>query len=496
MSDVIKNLLKHFPDLVILTSLKGKIIDISQSVLDLYNTKKKDDFIGKHFLEYVHPDHRELAKKNFKTNQDTDVFKELELKFLLDSDNYYFGQLKSILIRNESQKPEYFLTIIKDITKTKKILDELNRSKHMFQLVLDNIPQFIFWKDEDSKFLGCNKNFARVAGVGTPENIVGKLDQDLVWKKEEADSFFEIDRFVMESNEPEHHIIEPQLQADGKQAWLDTNRIPLHDEEGKVIGLLGTYEDITERINSEKALKKSEQGYKNAYNKANFLRDLFSHDMNNILQGIQSGTELIDLYLKSQDEDAVYRILKIIYNEIKRGVRLIKNIRTFSQLDSESEIFYPINVREFISNSEKPLHEMFQHKKIKIRIEPIENDFFVNANEYLIEVFQNLFINAIIFNDNSDVEINIKLSRETQNHKSYVKIQFIDNGLGIEDDRKEIIFQRTENMDKQITGLGLGLSLSKKIIEFYNGMIWVEDRVKNDYKQGSNFVILIPQVET
>jgi PAS domain S-box-containing protein len=495
MSGVVKNILKHFPDLVILTDLKGKIIDVSQSVLDLYNITENKEFIGKHILEFVHPEDRELAKKSFKASQDTDILKDLDLKLLLGKDDFYFGQLTSILIKNKKQNFEYFLTIIKNITQTKKIMDELNRSKQMFQLVLDNIPQFIFWKDENSQFLGCNKNFARVAGVGTPEKIVGKLDEDLVWKKEEADSFFEIDSFVMESNEPEYHIIETQLQADGKQAWLDTSRIPLHDSEGNVMGLLGTYEDITDRINSERALKNSEQSYKNAYNKANFLRDLFSHDMSNILQGIQSGTELIDIYQKSQDEEAFYRILNIIYNEIKRGVRLIKNIRAFSHIDSETENFFPINVGELLNNSKKLLLETFQNKNIKIRIEPQENDFLVNANEYLLEVFQNLFINAVVFNDNSEVEINIELSDETHNGQSYVKIQFIDNGIGIEDDRKKIIFQRTENIDKQITGLGLGLSLSKKIIEFYNGKIWVEDRVKNIHKKGSNFIILIPSVE-
>jgi PAS domain S-box-containing protein len=340
--------------------------------------------------------------------------------------------------------------------------------------------------------LGCNKNFARVAGVGTPEKIIGKLDEELVWKKEEADSFFEIDRFVMESNEPEYHIIESQFQADGKEAWLDTNRIPLHDDEGKVIGLLGTYEDITERINSEIALRKSEQSYKNAYNKANFLRDLFSHDMNNILQGIQSGTELIDLYLKTQTMDEIYKIIKIIYNEIKRGVRLTKNINTFSQIDTETIECYNIKVKEFLNISKKSLIETYPHKNINIRIEAEEKEYIVNANEFLLDVFQNLLINAIVFNEKSEIEIIIKISDEIQNNLSYVKIQFIDNGIGVEDNRKEIIFQRTENMDKQITGLGLGLSLSKKIIEYFDGMIWVEDRVKKKYSKGSNFIILIP----
>ncbi|MFA6609547.1 MAG: PAS domain-containing protein [Candidatus Omnitrophota bacterium] len=131
---------------------------------------------------------------------------------------------------------------------------KLRDSREMGQLVMDNIPQFIFWKDTRSAYLGCNENFAKVAGVGKPEKIVGKTDYDLAWKKEEADFYREADRRVMYNDKAEYHIIEPQLQASGKQAWLDTNKVPLHDENGKVVGVLGTYEDITERRNAEEDL--------------------------------------------------------------------------------------------------------------------------------------------------------------------------------------------------------------------------------------------------
>ncbi len=124
----------------------------------------------------------------------------------------------------------------------------------MGQLVMDNIPQFIFWKDAKSVFLGCNENFAKVTGVGKPENIIGKTDYDLAWKKEEADFYREADRKVMYNDKPEYHIIEPQLQASGKQAWLDANKVPLHDEKGRVVGILVTYEDITDRRHAEEAL--------------------------------------------------------------------------------------------------------------------------------------------------------------------------------------------------------------------------------------------------
>jgi PAS domain S-box-containing protein len=148
---------------------------------------------------------------------------------------------------------------ITDITDRKQSEKALKEKEEFLQLVLDNIPQFIFWKDRNSTYLGSNRNFALVAGFSTPEEIVGKTDYHLAWKKEESDFFRECDARVMKTNTPEYHIIEPQLQANGKQAWLDTNKVPLHDAKGNVVGILGTYEDITERKQAEEALKSAKQ---------------------------------------------------------------------------------------------------------------------------------------------------------------------------------------------------------------------------------------------
>lgn len=142
---------------------------------------------------------------------------------------------------------QYWVWVLEDITERKQAEKALIEKEAFLRLVLDNIPQFIFWKDRNSIYEGCNRNFALAAGLSTPEEIVGKTDYDLPWTKEESDWFRQNDAQVIETDTPQYHIIEPLLQVDGQKAWLDTNKIPLHDAEGNVVGVLGSYENITER---------------------------------------------------------------------------------------------------------------------------------------------------------------------------------------------------------------------------------------------------------
>ncbi|MBW4683210.1 MAG: PAS domain S-box protein [Microcoleus vaginatus WJT46-NPBG5] len=145
-----------------------------------------------------------------------------------------------------------------EIAERKRVGEQLRKSQEMLQQVMDNIPQLIAWKDANSVYLGCNRSMARVVGLSSPEDIIGKTDSDLPWKLEEANFLREGELRVMHTDTPEYHIIESHLQADGNQVWLDKNRIPLHDGVGNVVGILVTSEDITERASAEDALRKSE----------------------------------------------------------------------------------------------------------------------------------------------------------------------------------------------------------------------------------------------
>ncbi|NEQ45314.1 MAG: GAF domain-containing protein [Leptolyngbya sp. SIOISBB] len=150
------------------------------------------------------------------------------------------------------------------------------------QVILNNIPQYIFWKDLNSVYLGCNQRWADMAGFNHPSEVVGITDTDLPWSAEEVDWYLQCDRRVMETDTPMLRIKQSQLQADGQLRWRETSKLPLHDEHGNVVGLLGTIEDVTECKIAEDLLKQSE----NTYRKLAKQEELLNHISNQIRQSL------------------------------------------------------------------------------------------------------------------------------------------------------------------------------------------------------------------
>lgn len=110
--------------------------------------------------------------------------------------------------------------------------------------ILDTLPVRVFWKDRDSRFIGCNQLFADDAGIADPQEFVGKSDY-YFYPTDQAKAFRDDDADVMYSGKPRLGIVEKLTHADGRIIWLETNKLPLRDAEGKVIGIVGTYKDIT-----------------------------------------------------------------------------------------------------------------------------------------------------------------------------------------------------------------------------------------------------------
>ena len=256
---------------------------------------------------------------------------------------------------------------------------------------------------------------------------------------------------------------------------------------GRQIGI------IIKKFESEKLLKESEEKYRKAYYQANLYRDIFAHDINNILQNISSSAELSSLYLNNPEKlHTLKELYEIINEQVNRGKKLINNVRKITEIDDSEVIVEKVDANRLLKNAIEFMHTSFQTRNIDIQLNNPTKNIYVIANNLLLDVFENILINAVRYNDKSKIEIIIDISKEEIDEKKFIKMEFKDNGIGISDYRKNNIFERGSRKRYKSKGMGLGLSLVRKIIDTYNGDIWVEDRVKGEYRQGSNFVVLIP----
>ena len=133
--------------------------------------------------------------------------------------------------------------------------NELYKSREMLQLILDTIQQGVFWKDTNFNYLGCNEKFAKDASHNNSYDIIDKNDFDL-FLEEIGNLYREDDKQVMDNDSPKLDFEEYIIHSDGTKLWLKTSKVPLHDKNGNVIGIMGTYEDITERKKIEENLRR------------------------------------------------------------------------------------------------------------------------------------------------------------------------------------------------------------------------------------------------
>jgi len=464
-------------------ALDGRFIRLNQKYCDIVGYTH-DELIKRTYQSITYPDDlgADLSYNNQLIKGKIDTFSS-EKRYIRKDRSIVWVNLTVSLVQEQEHEPKYFIAVVEDITERKRTEDAVLKSREMLRLVMNNIPQAIFWKDINSVYLGCNTVFARFAGVGIPENIVGKTDYDLAWKKEEADSFRRDDRRVMDMDKPIYHIIEPQLQAGGKQAWLDTNKIPMHDIEGKVVGVLGTYEDITERRNAEIELEK-------AKDQAELYVDLMSHDFNNMNQAMMGYLEMaIELLsLEGKEKELVEKPLEIIEHSSK----LIDNVKKLRRLETGKVGLKIMDLGKTLMEVKAECQNI-PGRHIKIEYVPVTG-YFVRANEMLTDLFSNLVDNAIK-HGHDPATITIEAKTVECEGKKYYQVKVEDNGPGIPDEQKKKLFVDIKMGESKTIRRGLGLRLVKTLVQSFQGKVWVEDRIQGDHTKGTKFVVLLPAIE-
>ena len=212
--------------------------------------------------------------------------------------------------------------------------EELRRQQALLQYIIDFLPHFIFWKDREARLLGGNKIFLTEAlGVNSVEEMIGKTDYDY-FPKEQADYFRKCDFAVMESGEPMLDIEEAQSQSGKGERTLLTCKVPLRDENGAIIGLLGSYADITERKRTERELEEAKKAAEAATEaKSEFLATI-SHELRTPLTLILGPLETILCRGGAELPGDVREQLERIQRNAARLYVLVNDILDFTKAEA------------------------------------------------------------------------------------------------------------------------------------------------------------------
>ena len=261
-----------------------------------------------------------------------------------------------------------------DITSRKKAEKSLREQKKLLDNTLSHIPNFVFWKDINSVYLGCNNNFAEAAGLENADEIKGKTDYDLPWTKDETEFYRKIDRIVMDTGTPILNLEESQTTAGGKMPVILTSKVPLRDDEDNVMGILGIYSDITELKQAQKAVVESELMFRNIFEKSPIAIAVFNLEekLTRINEAFKTLFSITDI--KDFEENNFFEVADIPQEqmeEIKKG----KSVRYETKFDFEK-------VKEL------KLYRTEKAGKINIivLVTPLRNEETEEFNGYLVQI--------------------------------------------------------------------------------------------------------------
>ncbi len=440
----------------------------------------KEDLLGKKPFDIIHPD--DLNKFG-----DIDDLENLipefkaELRLKHKNGGYIWIESRNKVFTTNTGISK-IISISRDISNRKVTEEKLKKSEWEKNLILESISELIVFQDVNNTVLWVNE----VAGDSLnmqPHELIGHKCFELWHQRNKACINCPIKESIETGLPQSNEVTTP----DGR-VWF-IKGFPVKDDKDNMVGAVEVTSEITK-------FKETEEKVREAYERMNLYRSLFAHDINNIFSNIKLASELCSPHLNDPNKlDKLKELHQVIDEQIIRGDKLIKNVRKLTSLEDSKFPLKRENLNQILSNSIEYIHNSFPNREISVNKEIANKKFFINVNEFLLDVFENILINSIKHNENPQVEIEIAVSKTEIENEKYLKIQFKDNGKGISDKRKQNIFQRQKAVKKGEDGMGLGLSLVKKIIDSYNGKIWVEDRIKGDYRKGSNFVVLIPEVK-
>jgi two-component system, cell cycle sensor histidine kinase and response regulator CckA len=377
--------------------------------------------------------------------------------------------------------------------------------RSLFQTLLANLPDNVFFKDANSRFIMANKACTnKVFSLSDPEKCIGRTDFDF-FPQEYALQSYESEQRIMSSGKPEIGEEKKITWPDGRIAWVLESKFPLLDEKGSTIGIWGISREITAYKQAEEELKASEEMLRQAQKMEAFgqLAGGIAHDFNNMLSVILGSAQLVEMSLQSVDSEIKKNIAMVI-DSSKQAADLTQKLLTFARKGNYKIVV--LDIHEVIHS----VVGLLQHtidKRIRIverlnaRQSTAMGDFMQLQNALL-----NLALNARdAMPDGGTLTFSTEMigpdehqsiaERDTNkigHLESYLQVSVNDTGTGMDEKTKMHVFEPFFTTKEPGKGTGLGLASVYGTIKSHKGLIDFE----TEEKKGTTFKLYLPLIIT
>ncbi|MBC8351174.1 MAG: PAS domain-containing protein [Planctomycetes bacterium] len=366
---------------------------------------------------------------------------------------------------------------------------QLAREQYLLNSLVDNIPDPVFFKDREGRFIRANNAMAHDACQATPDELIGKTDAE-IWAGTLPVETAKDERTILETGKPLINKEEQVMTERGPDRWVLVTKMPLRDEAGAITGIFGVARDITERKQQERerqaaVLAKAKQSLERSNDDLQQFAYVASHDLQEPLRAVAGYCQLLETKLEESPDEEVRTFLEHATSGAKRMQALINSLLDYARVETRGKEFEHVDMDEVISGALSNLEVAIDESAAEIMTSGMPT--VCGDRDQLVRLFQNVIGNAIKFRGQEAPRIQVT----AKENPHFWQFSVRDNGIGIEQQYAErifIIFQRLHTRS-QFPGTGLGLAITKRIVERHGGRIWVE----SEPGKGSTFIFTLPQ---
>ena len=376
------------------------------------------------------------------------------------------------------------------IVERKRAEEELTQEQYLINTLLDNLPDHVYFKDRESRFIRVNKAQAKFLGLDHPDKAILKTDFDF-FTGEHAKQAYDDEQAIIKTGQLLSKE-EKETHHDRPDSWVSTVKLPLRDKEENIIGTFGISRDITGHKLAEEEIRLKNELLQDLNAEKDKFFSIIAHDLRSPLSAFVAATQILAEDIQTMNMEEIKNITLNMKTSASNIYILLENLLEWSRLRRGGMDFVPekLNLKEKIEACIDVLSESARKKRIGLIFSvPDELDAFVD-NHMFDAVIRNLVSNAIKFTP-AGGKVNVTAG---YNNEHSIEVIISDNGIGMTPELKNKLFMISEKTNRNGTegelSTGLGLLLCKEFIEKHGGKIWVESEVG----KGSVFSFTIPEV--